>query len=128
MFYLVDEGTPDVTLQEQEVSGARWLALSDATSPTLRAKLLDSGLDGGPEPVNASALIHNGAGAYLLHLRDARPDIWEPRTTAGQSGAKVVGRPHLRMRPVAGRRVRVVLSTSRIPRDGPASQTVEPDV
>jgi hypothetical protein len=42
MFYLVDEGTPDVTLQEQEVSGARWLALSDATSPTLRAKLLDS--------------------------------------------------------------------------------------
>jgi hypothetical protein len=57
--------------------------------------------------VNASPLIHNGAGAYLLHLRDARPDIWEPWTTAGQSDAKV-GRPHLRMRPVAGRRVRVV--------------------
>ncbi|MFE6760295.1 hypothetical protein ACFVDQ_43005 [Streptomyces sp. NPDC057684] len=107
MFYLVDEGTPDVTLQEQEVTGARWLASSDATSPTLRAKLLDSGLDGGPEPVNASALIHNGAGAYLLHLRDARPDIWEPWTTAGQSGAKVY-RPPLRMRPVAGRRARVV--------------------
>lgn len=89
------------------MSGARWLALSDATSPTLRAILLDSGLDGGPEPVNASALIHNGAGACLLHLRDARPDIREPWTTAGQSGAKVCW-PHLRMRPVAGCRARVV--------------------
>ncbi|GAA1266948.1 hypothetical protein GCM10009646_63140 [Streptomyces aureus] len=80
--------------------------------------------------MNASELIHNGAGAYLLHLRDARRNIWEPWTTAGQSAAKVCW-PHLRMRPAAGRQAagqESSLSTSRIPRDGPASQTVEPDV
>ncbi|WP_330351750.1 NUDIX domain-containing protein [Streptomyces sp. NBC_00582] len=32
-----------------------------------------------PEPVNASAIIHDGQGRYLLHLRDAnKPWIWEP--------------------------------------------------
>lgn len=36
-------------------------------------------LDGRPEPVNASAIIHDGQGRYLLHLRDAnKPWIWEP--------------------------------------------------
>ncbi|MHC3454463.1 MULTISPECIES: NUDIX hydrolase [Streptomyces] len=31
------------------------------------------------EPVNASAIIHDGQGRYLLHLRDAnKPWIWEP--------------------------------------------------
>lgn len=28
--------------------------------------------------MNASALIHNDAGQYLLHLRDDVPGIWEP--------------------------------------------------
>lgn len=30
------------------------------------------------EPVNASALIYNDVGQYLLHLRDDIPGIWEP--------------------------------------------------
>ncbi|WP_282697522.1 NUDIX domain-containing protein [Streptomyces sp. CC208A] len=35
--------------------------------------------DGVIVPMNASAIIHDGAGRYLLHLRDAdKPDIWEP--------------------------------------------------
>ncbi|MEW2290738.1 NUDIX domain-containing protein [Streptomyces sp. NPDC047841] len=78
-FYLAEEEPPAVTLQDEEVSGAEWLAMSEVTSPTLRAKLLDAGLDGQPEPVNASAIIHDGHGRYLLHLRDAnKPWIWEP--------------------------------------------------
>ncbi|WP_327391405.1 NUDIX domain-containing protein (plasmid) [Streptomyces microflavus] len=35
-------------------------------------------LDGQPVPLNASALIHNSRGEYLLHLRDMRDDIWAP--------------------------------------------------
>ncbi|MGW1788241.1 NUDIX hydrolase [Streptomyces tubercidicus] len=30
------------------------------------------------QQANASALIHNGSGEYLLHLRDEIPGIWEP--------------------------------------------------
>ncbi|WP_331747876.1 hypothetical protein OG520_40350 (plasmid) [Streptomyces sp. NBC_00984] len=80
-FYLTAEQPPALALQEEEVAGARWLPYADVRSPTLRAKLLDAeadGLDGRPEPVNASALIHDGAGRYLLHLRDDRESIWEP--------------------------------------------------
>ncbi|MFE8941085.1 NUDIX domain-containing protein [Streptomyces sp. NPDC007872] len=78
-FYLAEEEQPAVTLQDEEVSGAEWLAMAEVTSPTLRAKLLDAGLDGQPEPLNASAIIHDGHGRYLLHLRDAdKPWIWEP--------------------------------------------------
>ncbi|MET9778815.1 NUDIX domain-containing protein [Streptomyces sp. NPDC006367] len=79
VFYLAGEEPPAITLQDEEVSGARWLALPEVTSPTLRAKLLRAQLDGQPEPVNASAIIHDGHGRYLLHLRDAnKPWIWEP--------------------------------------------------
>ncbi|GFH69162.1 hypothetical protein Srut_56760 [Streptomyces rutgersensis] len=38
---------------------AQWLPQPEVTSPTLRAKLLAAGLDGLPEPVNTSALIHD---------------------------------------------------------------------
>ncbi|MFF4244902.1 NUDIX domain-containing protein [Streptomyces sp. NPDC001822] len=75
VFYLVDEEPPTITLQYEEVSGAMWLALADVTSPTLRAKLLKAQLDGHPEPVNASVLVHDGAGRYLLHLRDHKPGV-----------------------------------------------------
>ncbi|MEU7028906.1 NUDIX domain-containing protein [Streptomyces sp. NPDC046275] len=78
VFYLAGEEPPAVTLQDEEVSGAEWLALSEVTSPTLREKLLQARLDGQPEPVNASALVHDGAGRYLLHLRDHKPGIWQP--------------------------------------------------
>ncbi|MFE6974335.1 NUDIX domain-containing protein [Streptomyces sp. NPDC057682] len=79
VFCLAEEEPPVLTLQEEEVSGAQWIPLPEITSPTLRAKLLRAGVDGRPEPVNASAIIHDGHGRYLLHLRDAnKPDIWEP--------------------------------------------------
>ncbi|MFH9742599.1 NUDIX domain-containing protein [Streptomyces roseolus] len=78
LFYLAGEEPPAVTLQDEEVSSAEWLALSEVTSLTLREKLLQARLDGQPEPVNASALIHDGQGRYLLHLRDHKPGIWQP--------------------------------------------------
>ncbi|MFJ7342771.1 NUDIX domain-containing protein [Streptomyces sp. NPDC101110] len=74
-FYLIGEEPPTITLQDEEVSGARWLALPEVTSPTLRAKLLHAQLDGQPEPVNASVLVHDDAGRYLLHLRDHKPGV-----------------------------------------------------
>ncbi|MFK0103210.1 NUDIX domain-containing protein [Streptomyces sp. NPDC091040] len=78
VFYLADEEPPALTLQDEEVAGAQWLPLAEVRSPTLRTKLLQAGLDGRPEPVNASAIIHDGQGRYLLHLRDAnKPWIWE---------------------------------------------------
>ncbi|MET8570143.1 NUDIX domain-containing protein [Streptomyces sp. NPDC004783] len=90
-FYLVPERHPPLTLRDEEVTGARWLAFDEVRSPTLRAKLLDArsrGLDGRPEPVNASALIHDGHGRYLLHLRDDREDIWAPGTFALLGGGR----------------------------------------
>ncbi|AJF69440.1 NUDIX hydrolase [Streptomyces vietnamensis] len=35
-------------------------------------------MDGPVTPVNASAVIHDGQGRYLLHLRDVKPGIWAP--------------------------------------------------
>ncbi|MFJ2113982.1 NUDIX domain-containing protein [Streptomyces sp. NPDC087850] len=87
-FYLADEDRPVIVLQDQEVSGAQWVPIAAITSPTLRAKLLEAGLDGQPEPVNASALIHDGAGSYLLHLRDDRAGIWQPWTMALVGGGR----------------------------------------
>ncbi|WSU34382.1 NUDIX domain-containing protein [Streptomyces gougerotii] len=58
-FYLSGEEPPTIALQDEEVSGTQWLPQPEVTSPTLRAKLLAAGLDGLPEPVNTSALIHD---------------------------------------------------------------------
>ncbi|MFD7409005.1 NUDIX domain-containing protein [Streptomyces sp. NPDC059866] len=91
VFHLAREEPPVITLQDQEVSGAEWLPFTGITSPTLRAKLLDVQLDGQPEPVNASALIHDGAGRYLLHLRDYVPGIWEPGAFALLGGGREAG-------------------------------------
>ncbi|MFE5513876.1 NUDIX domain-containing protein [Streptomyces sp. NPDC056529] len=80
-FYLTAEQPPALALQDEEVAGAQWLPYADVRSPTLRAKLLTAeadGLDGCPEPVSANALIHDGGGRYLLHLRDDREGMWEP--------------------------------------------------
>jgi 8-oxo-dGTP pyrophosphatase MutT (NUDIX family) len=90
-FYLVPEQHPPLVLQNEEVAGARWLKFADVRSSTLRAKLLDAreeGLDGRPEPVNASVLIHDGHGRYLLHLRDQREGIWAPGTFALLGGGR----------------------------------------
>ncbi|MFD4573648.1 NUDIX domain-containing protein [Streptomyces sp. NPDC058417] len=88
-FYLAGETPPTIELQDAEVSKAQWLATSDTTSPTLRAKLLQARLDGHPEPVNASALIHDGNGRYLLHLRDHKPGvIWQSGAFALLGGGR----------------------------------------
>ncbi|MCZ0983085.1 NUDIX domain-containing protein [Streptomyces diastatochromogenes] len=91
VFYLADEEPPTIALRDEEVSGAQWLPQPEVTSPTLRAKLLRAQLDGQPEPVNASVLIYDGQGRYLLHLRDHKPGV------IGQSGAFALlggGRTH----------------------------------
>lgn len=78
VFYLAD-GAPELVLQAEEVAGSAWLPFDEVSSPTLREKLVGSALDGVIVPVNASAIIHDGVGRYLLHLRDAnKPWIWEP--------------------------------------------------
>ncbi|MFJ8752151.1 NUDIX domain-containing protein [Streptomyces sp. NPDC102441] len=90
-FYLTAELPPQLLLQDEEVSGAQWLPYADVRSPTLRTKLLDAeirGLDGRPEPVNASVLIHDGRGRYLLHLRDLRDGIWQPGVFALLGGGR----------------------------------------
>ncbi|MET8768567.1 NUDIX domain-containing protein [Streptomyces sp. NPDC004658] len=94
VFYLAAAQPPALALQDEEVADAQWLPFADVRSPTLRAKLLDAeaeGLDGQPEPVNASALIHDKAGRYLLHLRDDRDGIWEPWTFALLGGGREPG-------------------------------------
>ncbi|MFF2226971.1 NUDIX domain-containing protein [Streptomyces globisporus] len=91
-FYLADEEPPRAVLHDQddqEVGRPRWLPQLEVTSPTLRAKLLAAGLDGQPEPVNASALIYDGYGRYLLHLRDHKPgEIWESGAFALLGGGR----------------------------------------
>jgi len=71
-------GRPRLALRDEEVSGAVWLPFNQVSSPTLRAKLEHCALDGRAEPVNASALIYDDEGRYLLHLRDNCPGIWAP--------------------------------------------------
>ncbi|MEU6275747.1 NUDIX domain-containing protein [Streptomyces populi] len=89
VFYLAEEEAPPIAPQDEEVSGARWLSQPEVTSPTLRAKLLSARLDGRPEPVNASALIHDGTGRYLLHLRDHKPGvIWQSGAFALLGGGR----------------------------------------
>ncbi|MFF8549082.1 NUDIX domain-containing protein [Streptomyces albidoflavus] len=46
---------------------------------------------GGPPVSNASVLLHNDAGAYLLHLRDNLPGIWEPGSWALPGGGREPG-------------------------------------
>ncbi|WP_274036476.1 NUDIX hydrolase [Streptomyces sp. MMBL 11-1] len=88
-FNLAGEEPPRIVLQDEEVSGARWLPQPEVTPPALRAKLLAACLDGRPEPVNASALIHDGHNRYLLHLRDHKPgEIWESGAFALLGGGR----------------------------------------
>ncbi|MFD7883677.1 NUDIX domain-containing protein [Streptomyces bauhiniae] len=68
-----------------------WLPIEQLNSDSLRARLSALKLDGRPAPVNASALIHDGDGRYLLHLRDNIPGIWEPGTFALLGGGREPG-------------------------------------
>ncbi|GGV50504.1 NUDIX domain-containing protein [Streptomyces spectabilis] len=89
VFYLAGEEPPTIELQDEEVCGALWLPQAEVTSPTLRAKLLAVRLDGRPEPVNASVLIYDAAGRYLLHLRDHKPGlIWQSGAFALLGGGR----------------------------------------
>ncbi|MFI7103526.1 NUDIX domain-containing protein [Streptomyces sp. NPDC050161] len=87
-FHLARETVPEIVVQDDEVAGAEWRRFEDIGSPILRTKLLNSDLDGRPQPMNASALIHDGAGRYLLHLRDNYPGIWEPGAWALLGGGR----------------------------------------
>ncbi|GAA2254307.1 hypothetical protein GCM10010232_49180 [Streptomyces amakusaensis] len=44
-----------------------------------------------PSPANASTLIHNRRGEYLLHLRDQRPGIWQPGAWSLLGGGREPG-------------------------------------
>ncbi|MFJ9623326.1 NUDIX domain-containing protein [Streptomyces sp. NPDC101181] len=88
-FYLADEEPMSIAPHAHEASSGRWLPQADVASPALRAKLRAARLDGRPEPVNASALIHDGSGRYLLHLRDHKPGlIWAPGEFALLGGGR----------------------------------------
>ncbi|MGC4998683.1 NUDIX hydrolase [Streptomyces sp. DT195] len=70
---------------------ADWSPLDRLEPAALRGRLSAARLDGRPEPVNASALIHDGEGRYLLHLRDDIPGIWEPGAFALLGGGREPG-------------------------------------
>ncbi|MFF0165366.1 NUDIX domain-containing protein [Streptomyces prasinus] len=79
LFRLHTTNEVEVRLQEEEVGGIEWRSVDEAASPSLREKLLKLPLQVVPETANASALIYNERGEYLLHLRDYFPgEIWEP--------------------------------------------------
>lgn len=59
--------------------------MTEQTTPT------DAALTGQPPQANASTLIHDGAGAYLLHLRDDIPGIWEPGAWSLLGGGREPG-------------------------------------
>ncbi|MEU3401401.1 NUDIX hydrolase [Streptomyces filamentosus] len=72
------DDAPDLAPRAEGVTDTAWLPFEEVPSPTLRAKLTVSAPGGAIVPVNASAVVHDGRGRYLLHLRDAnKPWIWE---------------------------------------------------
>ncbi|WP_338673872.1 NUDIX domain-containing protein [Streptomyces sp. SCSIO 30461] len=78
-----------VVLQEEEVGGIEWRPVDRVTSPTLREKLLKLPPVAARATANASALIYNDRGEYLLHLRDYFPGrIWEPGMWSLLGGGK----------------------------------------
>ncbi|MFF7384739.1 NUDIX domain-containing protein [Streptomyces griseoluteus] len=74
-----------------EPLAAGWSPADQLDPDSLRARVRALRLDGRPAPVNASALIHDGQGRYLLHLRDDIPGIWEPGTFALLGGGREPG-------------------------------------
>lgn len=78
-------------MQAEGVSATVWVPLDQVPSPTLREKLLAAPWGAEPEPVNASALIHDAAGRYLLQLREQREGISEPGVFALLGGGRTPG-------------------------------------
>ena len=77
-FHTVADRPDDSALPGERTPGAGWLPLDEVPNARLREKVVSAGLTGRAEPLNASALIHDGRGRYLLHLRDNYTGIWEP--------------------------------------------------
>ncbi|MEU6814195.1 NUDIX domain-containing protein [Streptomyces sp. NPDC046860] len=75
----------------EPLPGADWLPLEKLEPPAPAERLSAAGLDGSPAPVNSSALIHDGGGRYLLHLRDNAPGIPEPGAFALLGGGREPG-------------------------------------
>lgn len=90
VFHLVPPSA-ETTMQAEEVSGTDWLPIDQVTSLTMRSKLLTADMSAAPEPVNASVIIHDTGGRYLLHLRDQREGIWEPGVFALLGGGRAPG-------------------------------------
>ncbi|MFH8391503.1 NUDIX domain-containing protein [Streptomyces sp. NPDC018036] len=79
LFRLHNAAEAPVVLREGEVDGVEWRPVDRVNSPTLHEKLLKVPPVAEPETANASALIYNDRGEYLLHLRDYFPGrIREP--------------------------------------------------
>ncbi|GHB07441.1 NUDIX domain-containing protein [Streptomyces termitum] len=86
--FLLADDAPAPALPE-EAADVVWLPFEEVPSPSLRRKLVASGPDGTVVPANASAIVHDGRGRYLLHLRDAdKPWIWEPGCWALLGGGR----------------------------------------
>ncbi|MFD4790010.1 NUDIX domain-containing protein [Streptomyces sp. NPDC058459] len=75
----------------EPLPGADWSAVEQLKPGPVKAKSTALELDGRPAPVNASALIHDGEGRYLLQLRDNTPGIWEPGAFALLGGGREPG-------------------------------------
>nr|WP_246619356.1 NUDIX hydrolase [Streptomyces corallincola] len=75
-FHLAHDHHPALKLPDR-AGGAEWQPTAWVAAP-LRDELLGSGIDGRTEPGEASALIHDGTGRYLLHLRDDVEGIRQP--------------------------------------------------
>ncbi|MFF5637026.1 NUDIX domain-containing protein [Streptomyces sp. NPDC012825] len=72
-------GGPAPVHRQEEGAGSAWLPQDEVRPRALRTKLRAAVPDGVVTPVNASAVVHDGHGRYLLHLRDAnKPGIWAP--------------------------------------------------
>lgn len=75
LFRLHTATAPAVVLQEDEVGGIEWRSVDRVISPSLREKLLKVPPAAEPATANASVLIFNDRGEYLLHLRDYFPGL-----------------------------------------------------
>ncbi|MGR8010966.1 NUDIX hydrolase [Streptomyces hypolithicus] len=85
-------GETPVTLQVEEVSGARWRGPSELGDPVLRARvgeLLGRPREDRPaeeDPYGTVVVISDASGRVLMHLRDDRVGLWAPGTWAPMGG------------------------------------------
>ncbi|MEU4657812.1 NUDIX domain-containing protein [Streptomyces sp. NPDC023723] len=79
LFRLSAKAEVPVVSEEEGIGRIEWRPADAVAFPFLREKLLKLPARTEPATANASALIYNDCGEYLLHLRDYFPGrIWEP--------------------------------------------------